>query len=114
MRADPVWQLLGPREFREGEAGHAERSDEQLGLADFTGVRVDDAELLARVVDEQLLARHVRLPHRDRKPLCPFLVSLAKPTVAAAVWMLRLVFLPQQIERDVLAAKFAVDLLPVR
>jgi len=54
VRADPVWQLLGPREFREGEAGHAERSDKQLGLADFAGVRVDDAQLLARVVCQRV------------------------------------------------------------
>ena len=69
---------------------------------------------LPRVVDEQLLARHVRLPHRDRKPLRPFLVSLAEPAVAAAVRMLRLVFLPQQIERDAFPADLAMHSRPVR
>ncbi|CAE6937250.1 hypothetical protein R69927_07488 [Paraburkholderia domus] len=94
VRADPVGQLLRPRELGKRVAGNTKRRDEQLGLADFSRVRIDDAELLARVVHEQLLARHMRLSQRDRQPLCPFLIGLAEPAVTVAVRVLCLVFLP--------------------
>lgn len=84
MGADPVGQMLDPRELRKCIAGHAQRCDEQLGLADLAPVRIDDAELLARVVNEQLLVGHVRLPHSDRQTLGPFLIDLAKPAIS--VW----------------------------
>jgi hypothetical protein len=41
--------------------------DEDLGLAHHAGVGVDDRHLLARVVDEQLVARHMMLAHHRRE-----------------------------------------------
>jgi hypothetical protein len=114
MRSNPVRQLLRPGEFRKDAAGYTERCDEQLGFADFAGVRIDNAELRARVVDEQLLAGRERLAQRDRQRCRPAFVVLTKPAVAVAFRFTHLVLVPEQIERHVLATQFAVDLHPLR
>jgi hypothetical protein len=72
MRADPVRQRLGPGRLRVGVAGGAEHRDEDLDLADFAGRKIDDAELLARVVNKHLVAGDVRLAHHRRETLLKF------------------------------------------
>lgn len=46
MRAQPVGQFLRPGGFGKGVARCAQDSDEYLGLADFTGLSVDDGRVL--------------------------------------------------------------------
>ncbi|WP_164761877.1 MULTISPECIES: hypothetical protein [unclassified Mesorhizobium] len=41
---------------------------EAPNLADLAGARVDNGDLRARIVDEDLVAGDVMLPHRRRKP----------------------------------------------
>ena len=68
MGVDPVGECLRPARVREGEARGAEHGDEDLRHADFPGEPVnDDRDPVARVIDEQPLARRVRLPHRRRQ-----------------------------------------------
>ena len=66
VRADPVRQRLGPGRLGVGEVRGAEHGDEDLRLADLAGVRIDDGDLLAGVVDEDLVAGDVILPHARR------------------------------------------------
>ena len=67
MRADPVRQCLGPGRLGIGEVRGAEHGDEDLRLADLAGVRIDDGDLLAGVVDEDLVAGDMILPHDRRQ-----------------------------------------------
>jgi hypothetical protein len=63
-RASPASrQFLRPGGLGEGVAGRAEDGDEDLGLADFAGLPVDDWHGLAGVIDEQLFAGTVFLAH---------------------------------------------------
>ena len=58
MGVDPVGERLRPARVREGEARGAEHGDEDLRHADFPGEPVnDDRNPVARVIDEQPLAR---------------------------------------------------------
>ena len=57
MRAGPVRQLLRPGRLGVGEVRGAEHADENLRLADFARRRIDDADPLARIVDERLARR---------------------------------------------------------
>jgi hypothetical protein len=82
-----------------------------LGLA---GQPVDDhRHRVAGIIDEQLVAADMALPHRDRDPLRPGAVQLAKPRIAISVGVLLDVLVPQDLQRDVLALQFAVDGCPV-
>ncbi len=84
VRADPVLELLGPRRFRIRAVRRAERCDEQFGLTDLAGVRINDAQLVARVIDEQLLAGRMGLTQRYRKGSRPTLVMFAEPAIVVA------------------------------
>ncbi|CAB3774443.1 hypothetical protein LMG29542_07820 [Paraburkholderia humisilvae] len=99
MRADPVFELLGPGDFGICVVRCARRRDEQLRLANLAGVRINDAQPVARVVDEQLLAGRVCLVKLDRQGRRPALVVLAEPAVAITFGLLGLVLVPQQVQR---------------
>ena len=64
------------------------------------------------MIDEQLLTGRVRLPHGDRQLADPLPIAFAEPAVLVALGMRRSVFLPQQLQRDVLPAHFAVRPAP--
>jgi len=80
MGVDPVGERLRPARLGEGEARRAQNGDENLRHADIAGELVhDDWNAVAGVIDEQLLACGVRLPHRDRQAPFPFPIEIAKP-----------------------------------
>ena len=63
MRVDPARQILAARGFGEGIAAGAQNGDKQRGLEiDFAGLPVIDGDLVARIVDEQLLSGAVFVP----------------------------------------------------
>ena len=69
MGADPVGQRLGPARLGIGEIGGAHDGDENLRRTDLTGEPVNDhRHRVAGVIDKQLVAADVGLPHRDRQP----------------------------------------------
>jgi len=113
MRTQPVRQGLCPGGLGKGVVGCAQHGDEQLGRPDFTGVRIDDRQRRASVIDKQLLAGCMGLPHGDGQLADPFPVMLAEGAVAVAIGMLGLVLLPEQVEGDVLPAQLPMDGRPV-
>jgi len=100
VAGDPVRDLLGARRFRVRVVGGAQHGDEELDLAHLAGGRVDDPWLLARVVDEQLLAGAMDLAHRQAAAPEPAAVALAELGVAVAVRMLLEIFEMEQLEGD--------------
>ena len=64
MGADPLLQTLAPAGLGIGEVGGAEGGDEDLGGVNLTALGIDDLDCGAGVIDEQLLARDMVLPHR--------------------------------------------------
>ena len=110
MRAQPVRQTLRPRGFGEGVVGAAQHGDEDLRRDDFAGQRIDDRHRLAGVVDKQLLARAMDLPHRALQGLPPAPVKIAELAVGIGGGaMVFPVFLPQQLQRHALAFEFLMD-----
>jgi len=84
-------------------------------VADFAGQPVDhDSHLVARIVDEQLLAGGVGLPHRDRQLRRPATIEIAEPAVAITFRMLSDIFVPHDLQRHMLALQLAMDRCPVR
>ena len=67
----------------------------------------------ASPVDEQLVTRHVRLPHRRREAPSPFAVKLAEAGIAVAVDMRGAMLLPQDHQRHAATLEFFVHLRPV-
>jgi len=97
-----------------GVVGGAEYGNEELRMTDFPRQPVNDRHGLPGIIDEQLLAGRVRLPHGDRQLADPLSVAFAEPAVLVALGMRRFIFLPQQLQRDALLAHFAVRPDPVR
>ena len=94
MRADPVRQALRPGRLRVGEIGRARHGDEDLSLAHDTGCRIDDRDLLAREVDEGLVAGNMRLSHAGRQPTLELPEQLAVSAVGVAIRMNGPIFFP--------------------
>jgi hypothetical protein len=113
MAANPVRQALAPGGFAVGVVRGAQHGEEDRCLANFAGHRVGDWHRRAGVVDEQLLARGVRLAQADREPDDPPPIVGAEAAVVVARRVLGFVFLPQQVERDPFAPQFAVDGRPI-
>jgi alkanesulfonate monooxygenase SsuD/methylene tetrahydromethanopterin reductase-like flavin-dependent oxidoreductase (luciferase family) len=69
VAGDPVLDLLGQGRLGVGVVRGAEDGDEQLDRDPLARGRVDEARLLARVIDEELLAGVVDLALvRPRRP----------------------------------------------
>ena len=100
VRANPVWQGLGPGRLGIGEVRGAEHGDEDLRLAHLAGVRIGDRDLLAGIVDEDLVAGIVILPHARRQPALEAAEQLAEATVAVPVGLDRPVFFPEHHHGD--------------
>jgi hypothetical protein len=114
VAADPVVDLLGARGFGVGVAGGAEHGHEELDLGDLAGGGIDERRLLARVVDEELLAGAMNLPHGEPAVLEPPAVDLAVLSVAVPVRVLLEVLEVEQRQGDARLASFAVDVGAVR
>ncbi len=115
MGVDPIGKRLRPTRMREGEARRAQHGDEDLRLAQFPRAAVDhDGNPVARVVDEQPLARPVCLPHRRRQLLLEPAIEFAKPGVAVTVGLGCDIFVPDDLQRDVLAFQLAMLRRPIR
>ena len=114
MRPDPVGQRLAPGRLGVGEARGAEHGDEDLGLAHHAGVGVDDRHLLARVVDEQLVARHMMLAHHRREAALELAEQIAEARVAVALGMNLPVLLPEHHQIDAWPLGLACQRAPVR
>jgi hypothetical protein len=113
MAADPVRQALAPGGFAVGVVGDTENGDEDRRWPDFAARGIGDRHRLASVVDEQFLARGVRLAQAEREPPDPLPVEGAEAAVAVAGRVLGFVFLPEEVEGDALAPQFAVHDWPI-
>src|ERR1700752_2289992 len=94
MRADPIEDPLRPARLCIGVIRGAERGDENVRHAHLPALCIKYRDRDAGKIDEQLLAGHVRLPHRRRYPPPPFAVKVAEPAVAVTVLIARAVLLP--------------------
>jgi hypothetical protein len=100
---------LGAAGLGVGVVGGAERGDEELDLDDFARGRIDEARLLAGIVDEALVAGAMDLPHRQAAALQPAAVEVAEARVAVAVGVPLQVFEVEQLQGDAGLAPFGVD-----
>lgn len=114
VAVDPVAHLLGPGRITERQARAAHHRDEQVGRPDLASLAVYHRHLVAGVVDKQLLAAAVILPHGQRQPALPAPEQVAKPAVAIPVGVLGNVLFPQDLQRHVLAFQLARHRRPVR
>jgi hypothetical protein len=113
--ADPIAKRLRPGRLDVAEARGAHDRDEDLRLTHLASQPVDDhRHRVASVIDEQLVATHVGLAHRDRELAFPDSVQLAEAGVAVALRIARDVLVPQDRQCDVLAFELAMDSRPVR
>ena len=114
VRGDPVGQGLRPRRLGEGVVRRPEHRDEVLRLAYLPGLALHHRHGAPGVVDEHLLARAMLLAHHriERRRPCP--VTVTESAVLQPLGMGRLVLLPQQRKRHVVATQLAVNLCPVR
>ena len=98
-----------------GEVRRPHNGDEDLRRAHFTGQPVDDHRYgVAGVINEQFVATHVGLAHRNRELALPASVQLAEARVTVALRIALNVFVPEDRQRDVLALELAMDACPVR
>ena len=99
----------------EADAGQAapfrgpEDGDEELDLEDLAGGRVDELRLLARVIDEELVAGAVDLAHGQAPALEPAAVEVAEPRVAITVGMPLQALEVEQLQGDARPAALGVD-----
>jgi hypothetical protein len=100
MARQPIGDLLGAGRLGVGVIGGAEDGDEEFDLGHRPGRGLDEPGLLARVVDEALVAGVVDLAHRPAPAVEPLPVELAELGVAVAVGMLFQILQVQQLERD--------------
>ena len=114
MGLDPVRQRLCPGRLRVGVVGSAEHRDEDLGLAHLAGRRIHDRDLLAGVVDENLVAGDVMLAHHRREATLKLAIQIAEPRVAVAVRMNLAILLPQHHQIDARPLELARQCRPVR
>jgi hypothetical protein len=87
IRPDPVGQYLRERRFGVRVARRAKGCDEHFAGAHLARRGVDDIDRRARVVDEHLLAGHVRLLHRRRQLAFPRSIKFGEPAASSAIGM---------------------------
>ena len=113
VRLDPVRKSLAPRRLRIGIVARPPHRDEDLRLPHFAAVGVHHRHGRSAVVDEQLLAGPVHLPHRQVRPRPPFAVQLAIAAIAIAARLLLTVLLPQQLQGHPLLLQLRMHQSPV-
>ena len=114
MGFDPIRQGLGPGRFGIGQVGGAEYGDEDLGVADLAGERIDDRQLLAGVIDEDLVAGDVMLAHGRRQAALEGAKQIAEARVAVSVRMVREIFLVQDGDADARPLELLDQVGPIR
>ena len=114
MGPDPIRQRLGPGGLGIGVVRRPEHGDEDLGFAHDTRLGIDDPDLLARVIDEHLVAGGVVLAHHRRQAPLELPEQVAEPGVAVAIRVPVPVFLPQHHQIDAGALQFARQSRPIR
>jgi hypothetical protein len=94
----PIAERLRPDLLDVGEVRGAHRRDEDLRSAHLAGQPINDhRRRVAGVINEQLVAAHVGLVHRDRELGFPDPVQLAEAGVAGALG-LRSTYSSQRID----------------
>jgi transposase len=112
---DPVGKRLRPRRLRIGEVRCPQDGDKYLRLSDLAGQPVNHHRRgIAGVIDEQLVATQMGLPHRDGDLAFPGSVKLAEAAVAIPFRVSLDVLVPQDRQGDVLALHLPVQDCPVR
>ena len=86
---DPIRQRLNPGGLSIGVVRGSQHGDEDFGFAHHTGLGIDDPDLLARVIDEYLVASGVVLAHHRRQAPLELPEQVAEPRVAVAIRMPR-------------------------
>lgn len=114
MRANPVGECLRPGRFSIGEAGGSEHRHEDLRLADLAGLAINDRDLLAGIVHEDLVAGRMLLAHRRRKPLLEASKELTKAGIAVTFGMRPTILLPQDEQGDAWLFELDGKIGPVR
>jgi hypothetical protein len=115
MGVNPIGKRLRPTGEGESEARCAQHRYEDLRLAQFPRVAVNhDGNPISRVIDEQPLARRVRLPHRRRQLRFKAAIEFAKARVAVTAGIGRDIFVPDDQQRDMLAFQLTMHRRPSR
>ncbi len=114
VRSDEIRHPLRFRRLRVRVVARAEHRHEELHLDDLTGAPIDVRGLLARVVDEALLARLVRLPHHDTGAPKPPPVHVAVRRVSKPARVRLQVLKMQKLERDAHALQLLVHVHRIR
>jgi hypothetical protein len=114
MGADPVGPTLGPGRLGIGGVRGPKDRYEDRHFRPFPAVAVDHRNARPGVINTELLPRAVGLAQHQSKVLRPGSRSVTKPAVRQAVGRGRLLFLPQQKQRDALPCEFALDGGPIR
>lgn len=114
VAANPVPQVLLPLGFDVSVTAGTQHGDEELGLADFIRLRVDDGNGLAGVIDKQFFPGLVRLAHRGLQMLGPFPIVLTELGVGVAVRVGFAILDPQQPQRHPGPTQLGVESGPVR
>ena len=98
----PAGQILTSGGLDEGVAAGAEDGDEQGRLEiDFAGFGIVDRNLVAGVVNEQLLSTAVFLPKNHVELTFPVAVQLTKARITIPSLMILAIFFPHQLERQI-------------
>ena len=117
MLAEEVRHRLRQSRLHECVVAGTEYTHEQLDIGDLASLWIADARLLAGVVDEQLFAGPMYLPHAEPTSVAPVRVQLTELAVLirlhTALLGSRFVLAPQQLQRDTDAAQLSVKPLEV-
>jgi len=112
---DPVGKSLGAGGLGVGEGGGSPNGDEKLGERFFAGLGVGD-EKSVRVIDENLVACLMGLPHNEIPTGEPHIVKPAEGGVLIAVGVIGFVFDPKLVQCEIesfVILKFLMNHFPV-
>src|SRR5512144_2109227 len=94
--------MLATRGLREGVTAGTQNGDEQRGLeSHFSGLPVINRDLVAGIVDAELLSGTVFLAEDHVQLAGPVMVELTQPAITVSAAILFAVFLPPQLQRQV-------------
>ena len=111
--ADPIRQLLCPGGLGIGIAAGPQNGQEDLGLPDLPGGRVDHRDRLPGIIEKGFLSGPMVLAHDQVEFPGPLVVVLAEPTILKAVRVDLPMFLPEEKQGHPFASEFLMDLRPV-
>ncbi len=114
VAAEEVGQALRPRRLGVGVVRGAEHPHKELDIDPLAGPRIDQVRVLPSVVDKQLLASLVDLPHRATLQRHPATIVGAEGRVAETVGVLSEILQVEQFQRDPLPPQLGVDMDGVR